>query len=178
MLTTGIAGIFMVILILILVFEWVGSENTPPKKWLIAIVILLAAPELFFFGLVYSPAWVAMCLLLTAHLILRRAARNVNWLDFADKKQIAYIILSLFLFGFGVSFRWNTILYMGVIVVDMILLQPGASKPLSPHLKRRIGFGISWLFFALMVSIIIIFISGYGYTDFINTFGVITFVVN
>lgn len=178
MLTTGIAGIFMVILILILVFEWIACENILPKKWLIAIILLLAAPELFFFGLVYSPTWVAMCFLLTAHLILRRAARNASRLDFSDKKQITYIILSFLLFGFGVSFRWNTILYMGVIVVDMVLFQPDTSKPLSPHLKKRIRFGVLWIFSAMMSSIIMIFISGYGYADFIDTFGIIAFVVN
>jgi hypothetical protein len=178
MLITGIAGIFMVILILILVFEWVDCENAPPKKMLITVITLLAAPELFFFGLVYSPTLVALCLLLTAHLILRRVFRSPNWLDFADKKQITYIILSLLLFGFGVSFRWNTILYMFVIAVDLILLQSDISKPLLPQLKKRIGFGFSWLFLALMTSIIMIFISGYGYADFIDTFGIIAFVVN
>jgi len=178
MLSTGIAGILMVILILKLVFEWVGSENMPPKKWLIAIVVMLAIPELFFFGLVYSPTLIAMCLLLTAHLVLRHVARNANWLDFSDKKQITYIILSLLLFGFGVSFRWNTILYMGVIVVDVILLRSDASQPLTPPLKRRIWFGFLWLFLALIFSVIMIFISGFGYADFVSTFNVITFVLN
>ncbi|MDO8336230.1 MAG: hypothetical protein Q7T74_05640, partial [Candidatus Saccharibacteria bacterium] len=121
---TNLAAILMVMLILMLVFDWSRRQNITLPKWLITLSVLLAVPELFFLGLVYSPTLIAMCLLLAAHLILRYASRNANWLKFNDKKQIAYIVVSLFLFGFGVSFRWNTAIYAVVIIVDLILLQP------------------------------------------------------
>lgn len=175
---TNLAAILMVMLILMLVFDWTRRQNITHPKWLITISVLLAAPEMFFLGLVYSPTLIAMCLLLAAHLILRYASRNANWLKFNDKKQIAYIVVSLFLFGFGVSFRWNTAIYAVVIIVDLILLQPDAPTPLSTPLKKRIGLGVLWGGLALTFSILMISISGYGFSDFIKKFETVLFVIN
>ena len=177
LLITNLASVCMVILMLTLVFDWTKDENHLPK-WLIIIIVLAAAPELFFFGLVYSPTWVAMCFILGAHLILRRASLNSNWLDFTDPKQVAYIALSLLLFGFGVAFRWNTLAYAGVIIVDMITRQPSASNLPFGSIKKRINLGILWGALALVISVTMIVISGYGYQDFINKISTIRFVTN
>lgn len=178
MLGTGIAAILMFVLILTLAFEWTGQPNGGARKWMVAIAALIAAPEFLFFGLVYSPTWIAMSLLLSAHLVLRRALRRGKWFDLSDGKYAASLFLSVFFFGLGVSFRWNTILYAIVISADVILARSHPLQPPSPPLKKRTGFAALWLSLALLSSVVMVWISGFGYTDLVNAFSVITFVMN
>ena len=51
-------------------------KHSGGRRMLAALALLLAIPELFYFGLVYSPTMVAMCLVLSGHLMIRKLFRG------------------------------------------------------------------------------------------------------
>ncbi len=99
---TRYANILMVILILTLVFDWLrafGRNFSSSWRAFISITVLLAAPELFYLGLVYSPTLVAMCLVLSAHLILRWSYLAAGT---SKRTRLISYIGAVILFGLGV----------------------------------------------------------------------------
>lgn len=169
---TRLATVLMYILILLLVFKQLRYSNVNlPFSWqaIAATALLFAAPELLFFGLVYAPTMIAMCLVLCSHLLL-------YWLhyqqDVTSRQQIWGYVLSIVIFGFGVSFRWNVAAYGIIIAASILTMQ--SDQPLKNRLPNALG----WLFFAGLSSFFMINLSGYGFRDFLAKFETVLYVLN
>jgi len=170
--TTRLANIIMLLLILTLIFEWVKEKDTKKSSvWYIltSITVLLAIPELFYLGLVYAPTCVAMCFILFSHLITRRVLISTGALTM---KAYTLCIIALVAFGFGVAFRWNTIAYGLVIVADLIMIKKDTPLP------ARLKLATTWGSVALVFSFLMIGFSGYGFADFLEKFETILHVIN
>lgn len=166
---SSLAAICVGILMLALAFAWMDGTSVV-QKWLVALVVLLASPELFYLGLVYTPSLIAMTFALAAHLLIRQAVsgwerpeknRLNNWLKVA---------LSAALFGFGGACRWDVLLYGGVIFADLII-GPGIQQ--ADNIRRpvwnRSRLAVSWGTLALLAWGVVIAASGYGFGSISKT---------
>jgi hypothetical protein len=153
---SSLAAAALVLLALQLVFAWAPNIPRSARAW-IAVISLLAVPEVFFLSLVYTPNAVAIAFLLGAHLAVRRAVRG------ASKPSLPWALGSLALFGFGVACRWETAAYGLVVVVDLWL----GTRPRGENapLRNRFVFGFIWGTLALVSTYLFIGLSGYGFTD-------------
>jgi hypothetical protein len=170
---TRLASILMVVLILAIVFDWLRAgqkEHSPAWHVIASLLVLLAAPELFYFGLVYAPTFVAMCFILSAHIVLRWTCRDAGM---TVRRRLFWNFASIVLFGFGVAFRWNTITYGIVIAVDLLTILP-ASHPFW----RRAGLAAGWGALALFSSLSMISLSGYGIGDLVDRLDIALYVMN
>ena len=175
LIATNLSLVSFVILLLALIFSWV---KLPPQlpKWLIALAFLLAVPELSYIGLIYSPTLTAMSFILAAHLLARKSYRD-HWLFGKWTLSTVFLyLLSILLFGVGVSFRWNTLLYGAVIFVDLILLRKKYRQlVLKDFLPNGVWF---WGLLALAASFGMISLSGYGIDHFIEQFATVRYVIH
>lgn len=159
---SSLAAITFVLFTLRLVGEWLGEKARRHFGW-IAGITLLTIPELFFFGLVYTPNVVAMSLLLGAHLVLRRALRRAPTPTGSFMPAWSWMMLSLVLFGIGVACRWETAAYGLVIVVDVWLGIEG--QKVAARFWPRFFLGGVWGALALLSAFVFIVVSGYGGRD-------------
>lgn len=146
-LSTAIAQPVLVIALLLLVFQWLDLPSRSKKASVISLIILLSIPEIFFMGLYYNPTIVAMALLITSHLLVRNyfvKHQNRQWLLF----------ISLLLFSFGATLRWNTTAYGLIIVLDLLF-----NLPLN---RKQVYQVLSWGFFALILFFGLLWIEGIG----------------
>jgi hypothetical protein len=158
---SSVAAMISIILALTLIFGWLG-EDSRTRKPLVVLAVLLSAPEFFFLGLVYEPTMIAMCLVLSSHLLLRRIGIPSNLSKVSGKISILF---SLVLFGVGVACRWDVGLYGVVIVSDLVLGRNHDSNSL--RLKRRqLAFGLAWAVLAVIAVVVTIRLTGYGIRDF------------
>jgi hypothetical protein len=165
---SAIAGVLFGYLLSRLVFEW--NPNIPKSaKPVVALLILFAAPELFYLGLSYKPALLAIDFLICAHLILRTIKPfNLN----SSRNRVLFLI-SLVLFGVGVSFRWNTIVYGAVIAADLFFVQGMASDR-----KQRALICMGWGLSALVFSLATIFLSNLNVLDISHAVSTMQSVLN
>ena len=160
-----VAELLLVILILALVYNW-ADQRSWKARLLMTLAVLLAVPELSYLGLGYAPSLIAICLVVSAHLLLRS-------LSASTVIPARRILLSLFLFGLGVSFRWNVLTYGLVIFADL------ASDPrFGPGLRDRIAPAALWGFLALLASLVMIGLSGYGLSTILAAFPRAAYVFN
>ncbi len=176
-LLSGLAAVGLTLLVLALVFNWLAERGLQVPRWLVAITFLLACPELFYIGLVFSPSLLAMCFVLAAHLILRRTHWPHGLADLKTPRQTWLFVLSFLLFGFGVALRWNILAYGLVIVVDLLRRKP-ANSPFSGGISRKhLLVGGLWALLALTASFVMIALSTNGAPDFETTFRTFTYVL-
>lgn len=164
-LVTALAAVVFVSLLLSLLYAWVPNSSQIPQ-WLIALALLLAMPEISYFGLVYAPTLIAMSLHLGAHLTLRK-------IDFGQpltRQGVLRFIFSLLLFGLGVSFRWNTLVYGAVIFVDIFFLKRGKLQKLG-----RL-WTVLWGILVFFASLLMISFSGYRISDLVAQFSTVQYV--
>ena len=159
---SSLAAVGFVLLALRVALDWLGELRRKQQLW-IAGLSLLAVPELFFFGLVYTPNVVGMCFILWGHLVLRRAwpgqCVGREW----DGHRWGRVLASLVLYGFGVACRWETAAYGLVIVVDL-WLGTGQQRFRRPSFSQLL-FGMAWGVLALVSAFLFIVVSGYGWGD-------------
>jgi hypothetical protein len=162
---SSLACLVFFVLLMELVFEWHPiSDRT--VQILLPAILLLAGPELIYMGLSFMPTLLAMCFLLGAHLLVRRLAFG----EITTLRGKTQLVLSLILFGLGVAFRWNTIVYGAVIVVDAFLaVQADRRKKIIPAL---IGWGLA----ALVASIAACLLSNLNTLDLSLAFARVTSV--
>ena len=80
---------------------------------------------------------------------------------------------SLLLFGLGVSFRWNILAYGLVIVVDL-LVSSSSSMSFGSRMSRAAVWGV----LALLVSFLMIDLSGYSFRDLLAALPRASYVIN
>ena len=163
---TSLACIVFGYLVSRLVFEW-NKRIPPTAKPLVPLLIVLAAPELLYLGLSYKPTLIAIDLLLCSHLLLRSIVTG----DITTTKNRIPFILSILLFGLGVSFRWNTIVYGAVIVADVFFVSLQGIET-----RKRTGFCLGWGIPSIVISAIAIYLSNLKFFDLshaVNTMGMV-----
>jgi hypothetical protein len=117
MLITATAAPLLVLLMVLLAYEWCGGRIRISKPAAV-LVTALASPELFYLGLVYTPALVAMSAAVAAHLMARRACRTHPGWAFL---RSPWFWASAALFGAGVACRWDMLAYGGIVAGDLWL---------------------------------------------------------
>ncbi|MCX7754170.1 MAG: hypothetical protein N2117_02840 [Anaerolineales bacterium] len=169
---TRLAGIGFVLLALQLAFDWLKQTNivlSPSQKALTALTLLLAAPELAYLSLTYSPTLIAMCLALGAHLLARQTLRTRELSPLTQSLRYAAALL---LFGLGASFRWNVTAYALVIAADLWVSETIERQP-TRWLCAILGGGLAGLSALLLIAF-----SGYGLTDFLARLNTVEYVMN
>jgi len=163
---TSLACILFGYLLSRLVFEW-NKGITPTEKPFVSLLILFAAPELFYLGLSYKPTLIAIDLLLLSHLLVR----SINSGDVNSPKNRAIFIGSIILFALGVSFRWNTIVYGAVIAVDVFFITLQGIET-----RKKVRFVLIWGVLSILFSVIMILLSNIKFFDLshaVNTLGMV-----
>jgi hypothetical protein len=148
------------IFITLLAFEWTpGLMRIQP--WIACLLVPLLVPELFYLGLVYTPAILALAAVLGAHLWVRRrliSTYSNGRTVFSDPG----FLLSAVLFGVGAAFRWDVLAYGGLIVVDIWLgtglLRQRSKRPGADRFRA----GLFWGALALSSWVASATLNGYG----------------
>lgn len=163
MVMTSLAAPLLVLLMVVLAFDWAGDRIKIP--WAAAaIVVPLVVPELIYLGLVYTPALVAMAAVVGAHVVVRRALRRCE-------RPLASPRLwgAALLFGAGAACRWDVLAYGAVIAAD-IWLGPGLERDASPGWKRmRLFTAALWGAAAGVAWLAVIASNGYGISTVLKT---------
>ncbi len=121
---TALAAPVLVFLIAALAYDWLGSRIC--ISWpAAALLVPLAAPELIYLGLVYTPAMVALAAAVGAHLLARAACRHANRGAIARAPRFW---ASAVLFGAGVACRWDVVAYGAMVAADL-WMGPGLGGP-------------------------------------------------
>ena len=107
-------GMLFPMLIIRLIRTYGISNGKEDHLLLFAFLMPFIMPEFIFFGLYYQCSSVAMCLLLIAHLIWKQVYSNTS-----VSSKLPKILLGAVIFGIGVCFRWDTGLYLLVVLFDL-----------------------------------------------------------
>ncbi|MEI8279389.1 MAG: hypothetical protein WCG87_06470 [Bacteroidota bacterium] len=113
-------------------------------------------PEYIFFGIYYQCSTIALSLILIAHMMLKSA--------YLKEKKLTSIIFAAIVFGIGVCFRWDTGLYLFVIMIDLYMVY-------TDNLKRKdkIISGIGKVILTATLSglgvLLFVYAEGYGIND-------------
>ncbi len=151
---TALAAPALVLLMAALAFEWAGDLIAIP--WALgALFIPLAAPELIYLGLLYTPAVVAMTAAVGAHVTVRVALRRRKlwWRD-------PWLWVAAALLGAGAACRWDVAAYGAVVAAD-IWLGPGLAGRGATGRMRLLTAAL-WGAGAAAAWVAAIALSGYG----------------
>jgi hypothetical protein len=162
-LLTALAAVAFVVLMLRVVNEWLPNSRRSADG-LVALVVLLAIPEVFYLGLIYTPTLMGMCGVLAAHLLLNRAVKS-GWSQAIRSHPIA-LASSIVLFGVGVSCRWDVASYAMIIGTDLATRSPDG-RSLRIELKSLL-FSVGWTTAAAASSLAAIAATGYGFRQFLQ----------
>lgn len=146
--------------VLLLLTSLVVLKNGKTKSsyWVLLLLPFLM-PEILFSGLIVNPTQIAMTFLLLAHIFLIKYLRD---------NKLSYAIISIVLFGFGVSFRWSCGFYLFVFFAEYLLNGASSLKNATKQIFTKQSF---LLFFLYVFSVVgFIALSGYSFTDVLETF--------
>jgi len=162
---TAISAPWLFFLMMLLAFEWV-PELRRTDRLLFVATMLLAIPELFYLSMVLTPSIVAMALLVSAHLLVRRSARDgtrPSWSGFVG---------SAALFGVGAACRWDTVLYGLTITADVLLLAGDPGREGWSRARKRLGIAIGWGALAVTVWLLVLRLNGWTPSEVIRVISV------
>ncbi len=165
---TAVGAIAAFTLVFSLAFQWLSHFNRSRQTYT-AIAILVAVPEVFYFGLVYTPSVVGLFFVLTAHCLARYHLTRDGEFDLSRFKRNTIFWLSALMFGVGTACRWDIGLYGLVIVADLILSENPDGR-LAKVERRRIVYGVAWGCWAASAAFAAIAFSGYGIGHFVAVF--------
>jgi len=135
---TALAAVVLVILILRLLYQHAGIRE-PWLKLVVALSLLVAAPELVYLGLLYTPMLVGMCCAVGSHLVLRRTLRRSGINPAGTFRSSAGVYLAGALLGLGGVFRWDILAYGAVIALDVLLDTDAFRREQAESFPRRLG---------------------------------------
>ncbi|RED38199.1 hypothetical protein DFQ10_11120 [Winogradskyella eximia] len=122
-------------------------------------VLPFIIPDILFNSLLINPANISFALILLAHILFNK---------YLNSKRYLYLVLSVLLFGFGVSFRWNNGFYLFVLFGIYLLDINNNTKDLSILNQFKKSFLIFPLFIISVIGFIQI--SGYSIFDIIDVY--------
>ena len=158
---TSIFACLFALAVLELAFRWFDIDKQ--KRLLITVITLLAVPEFFFFGLVYTPSVVGMTFVVLAHIAVR-----TNFFDpmgeAVNNRNLVMYVISLALFGLGVSCRWDVAVYGAFIVLDLLLSNGKNMFSAITKIGRTVSI-LAWGLLSLASLIVFIKVSGYSMHD-------------
>lgn len=138
---TAVAAPILMLLIVMLAFDWAGEEIRISRA-AAALVLALAAPELIYLGLLYTPALVALAAAIGAHLLIRGVVRRApGWGVLRD----ARFWISVALFGAGVACRWDVLAYGAIVAADLWFGPRLAASPGRPRFAAAVLWGTAAL---------------------------------
>jgi hypothetical protein len=146
MLLSALAAPVLVFLIVALAYDWAGNFIAIPWP-LAALIVPLAAPELIYLGLLYTPALVALSAAIGAHLMVRRSGPG----------QVKFWA-SAALFGAGVACRWDILAYGAIVAADLWLIR-----------RDRFRTAFVWGAAAIAAWLGAIWLNGYGLGTVLKT---------
>jgi len=155
---SAMGGLFFTILSMALIFEWLDIQSWQQRVFL-SLSALLIFPELFFLGLVIDTALIGMPFILVSHLIARRSILTRSSI-LRKKQEWINLLISVILFGLGVSLRWYLIVYGLVIVTDTILSKSNLRSLKFEELRHRTLLSFIWGGLAILSSLLFITLSG------------------
>ncbi|MEM7286884.1 MAG: hypothetical protein AAF480_11075 [Actinomycetota bacterium] len=173
-----VAAAAFVVGVLQLIHDW-ADEGIPmlepvlhgPHRRLLgaglALVLLLAAPELLYLGLAYLPSVVGMALITWAHVVARRAIDT--------PRPIRGLATAALLMGLGTATRWDLLLYGLVVAADLVFVLPRPSSPgserrslaswlTSPRVARTVTWGVA----SLLVWLVLVLLAGHSPADLLS----------
>jgi len=135
---TALAAPVLVFLIVVLAYDWLGDRIR--LSWpLAALLVPLAAPELIYLGLVYTPAMVSLAAAVGAHLLARAACRQANGWAIARSPRFW---ISAALFGAGVACRWDVLAYGAIVAADL-WIGPGIGGRRRERFTAAFAWGLA-----------------------------------
>lgn len=149
---TSAAACASVLLMMALAVQWTALA-TPRQRICAAAAVLVAAPELFYLGLVYEPSMLALTLVLSAHLLGRRGLSKSG-----ASKSLALAIAAA-IFGLAAACRWDIAAYGIVIVADFALADGVGILKIA---RQRLLDAVLWAVAATASACLAIAASGYG----------------
>lgn len=159
MTVTAVAALALVLLMTSL--SLASDQNAPGGlKALAGIALVLAAPELVYLGLLYTPLLVGMCFALISHLIVRR------WFASAPPQSPFHnaggwtLLLSAALMGIAGIFRWDVLAYGLTVVADIVFDPSGRIAEKQPDMKKRTMIIMVWSVLAFIVWGTLVLLSG------------------
>ncbi|MCZ2139882.1 MAG: hypothetical protein LC096_00680, partial [Bacteroidia bacterium] len=129
------------------------SFNATEIAWA-QLLFLLAMPEFMYMVFSFKSVYISLALILASACI-----------QFKNPQSKLNLIVAAMLFGFGVSFRWNTLM-MGAPLAVMLLWE---LKQKDTWLKSLLNTSI-WGLTALASSLFFIYISGYPPERIVKTY--------
>ncbi len=159
---TAISLSFLFSLLSLLLIVRLLSEKFYEKKKQIAFALFLVPfilPDIIFNSLIINPAIISFAIILLSHVLL---------LQYTKKSKLIYLVLSIVLFGFGVSFRWNNGFYLFVLFGYFILNDANKFKELI-NIQRLKKSVIIFPFYIVSV-ILFIQVSGYSIREIFQVF--------
>jgi hypothetical protein len=156
---TAMASGLLVILVLML--AWMNESDRQPVSQLAgAVAFLLAVPEFFFLGLLYTPMLVGMCLAVGAHIMVRQSMRvdgvahrfwGHDWLLLAG---------SAIMIGVAGLFRWDLMAYVGIVALDQMCRHSDTPHGIRNNLRNRFAVIALWCVLATCVWICLVMLAG------------------
>lgn len=152
---------FLSFLVLVFIGKIIDEFFDFKKKdvcWFL-LVLPFVIPEMLFSSLIINPTNISFAFILLSHIF---------FIEYLKSKRIVLIILSIVLFGFGVSFRWSSGFYIFVLFGHFIFSNSANIKALISldRLKKSV-----FLFPLFIMSVILwIQISGYNLKDIYSVF--------
>jgi hypothetical protein len=157
-LISSLSIVAVTILSLSLAFIWFPSVASQTRA-LAALMLLLAMPELFYMGLFFNPINIAMAMNLTALLLIHRTKdSNAPEDRLIAGKDIWLWLVSLVLFGTGVSCRWDTGMF-GLVIFADLFTGLGRNKT-NIFTKNNTLRAVIWSVLGVITALLAIFISG------------------
>ena len=147
-----LSGFIVLIFMARILIEEFSEHKVRLLYFLLALPFII--PDVLFNSLLINSANISFVILLLSHILFNKYLNNKSYL---------YLVYSILLFGFGVSFRWNNGFYLFVLFGVFILNFNENSKDLHLISQLKKSFFI-FPFFVLSV-IGFIQISGYSVYD-------------
>lgn len=148
----------MVLLFIAKIIDMVFDFKKKEICWFL-LGLPFVIPEMLFSSLIINPTNISFAFVLLSHIFLIKYLKN---------KSIMSVLLSVLLFGFGVSFRWSSGFYIFVLFGHFIFSNASHIKNLISldRLKKSV-----FLFPWFILSVILwIQISGYSIVDVYDVF--------
>ncbi|MEH1008495.1 hypothetical protein VDP25_12175 [Winogradskyella sp. ECml5-4] len=157
LLFTFVSGLLVFLFVVKIINEFFDFKKTKIAWFLLILPFLI--PEMLFSSLIINPTNISFAFVLCSHIFFIKYLKTNNKFS---------LIISILLFGFGVSFRWISGFYIFVLLGHFVFSNSSNFKTLILINKLKKSL-IIFPFFITSVLLWIL-ISGYSIVDIYNVF--------